>query len=168
MEAYGYITAIVEYFKADIMHSGQTQKKGHEHGLFVEALNIARRRGGEARRNVDRLAGDSKDIERPDLLIDVSHDRVVGIEHYRVDQYVSQSKKRTSKAAEFVANIEADRRKYLAGATDGMVADDMTKAFANYVSQAMRMWHNSCLSDLLDSFDMRTFDERCGHIHKLE
>lgn len=150
------------------MYGNQMQKKEHEHRLFTEALNIARRRGGEARRNVDKLAGDIKDIERPDLLIDVSHDRVVGIEHYRVDQYVSQSKKRTSKAAEFVAYIEADRQKYLASATDGMVTDDMTKAFANYVSQAMRMWHNSCVSDLLDSFDMRTFDERCGHIHKLE
>lgn len=64
------------------MYSYQMQKKEHEHRLFAEALNIARRRGGEARRNVDRLAGDIKDIERPDLLIDVSHDRVVGIEHY--------------------------------------------------------------------------------------
>lgn len=30
------------------------------------------------------------------------------------------------------------------------------------------MWHNSCLSDLLNSFDMRTFDEQRGHIHKLD
>lgn len=168
MKAYGYITSKVEYFEVDSMCGNQTKKKEHEHRLFVEVLNIARRRGGEARRNADRLDGDIRGIERPDLLIEVAHDHVIGIEHYRVDQYVSHGKKRTSKAAEFVAQFEADKQTCLPSATDGIITEDMTKAFGNYVSQATRMWHNSCLSDLLNSFDMRTFDEQRGHIHKLD
>lgn len=81
-----------------------SQKKKREICIFEESLVTARLNGGESRRNVDHLRGEilerGKQDERPDIVVRVpgktrkSTGRIVGIEHFRIDQLVEQNVKR--------------------------------------------------------------------------
>lgn len=76
---------------------GQSEKKEHERKILEDALAASRRRGGEGRRNADRLMGSYlerlRENESPDFVVrKISKmpkrgDCLIGIEHFRVDHF---------------------------------------------------------------------------------
>ena len=67
-------------------------EKEIERIVLNETLAIARQRGGESRRNVDRISGEIIEGERPDFVVISNKSiqdltRVVAIEHFRVDHF---------------------------------------------------------------------------------
>ena len=60
-----------------------------ELSIYEQSLKVARAKGGEARRNVARLSGDIRSFDRPDILITAEGgNRIIGIEHFRVDHHL--------------------------------------------------------------------------------
>lgn len=150
------------------MSNADEKKKKHERNVLTEALHVARQKGGEAKRNVDRISGTVSNLEKPDLLIDAGNNHVIGIEHFRVDQYVKRDKKTSSSAAEFSNRSEKERQRVMAIDDDSAVEKEMAEVFGNQLSKATFMWRNSCVDDLLRSFTKRTLDEAYGHVPKLD
>ena len=91
------------------------EKKAHERKVFLDALRAARSRGGEARRNADRLCGSfiprEGENERPDMVIRPfstgkgGRSRIVGVEHFSVDHY-SEGKTRKGDEGRIVSRAE--------------------------------------------------------------
>jgi hypothetical protein len=63
------------------MSESDDRKEANEYRVFEDALRLTRSKGGEARRNVDRLSGEvDSNSEKPELLIRTPGGRVIGIE----------------------------------------------------------------------------------------
>ncbi len=150
------------------MNHSDEEKKLRERIILIEALGSARLKGGEARRNADRINGEIHCLERPDLLIDTQANRSIGIEHFRVDHYVKQDKKASSKAAEFTATIEKERKKVVAEDGIDSIDDNMVDLIGKKIAEATKMFHNACVNDILRSFEMRILDDQSGHLPKVQ
>lgn len=150
------------------MSESDKRKKEHEREVFESALRVARKKGGEARRNVDRLSGniDSSD-EEPDLVVRAQGGRIVGIEHFRVDQLVKPGKSAQSAAARFSNDNEKKRKAIVEGASSSELNEEMVELFGNVASEAIRLSKNSCLDDLVRSIDAGLFGKN-GHAYKLD
>ena len=67
-------------------------KRERERKVFDETLALARGRGGESKRNVDRIAGKATQGERPDFVVELDKTRhglpaALGVEHFRADHF---------------------------------------------------------------------------------
>lgn len=149
-------------------NAGQDSKNAHERKVLEDILFFARSKGGEGRRNADRLAGSiDEKRERPDLAIVADCGRLVGLEHFRVDHHVRHDKRAQSKSAEFSNKYEEERKKAIATNDE----DDWLEAMVDIIGRAMtegiRNKKNACLSDLTTSFEKRISDSEMGHAPKL-
>ena len=71
--------------------SHKENQENAELSIYEQSLEVARAKGGEARRNVARLSGDIRPFDRPDILIAAEDGRrIVGIEHFRVDHHIGR------------------------------------------------------------------------------
>lgn len=91
------------------MSKHNEEKKTREREVLTSALAVARAKGGDARRNVDRISGAIEAFEKPDFLIH-ANGKLIGIEHFRVDHFVKGGRKVESAAAEFSRISENGRR----------------------------------------------------------
>lgn len=147
----------------------ENQEKA-ELSIFKQSLRIAHAKGGEARRNVNRLSGSAHSFDRPDILI-TSDDgkRLVGIEHFRVDHHVGVGKKIESKAARFSSDAEKFRRQYEDAARAGALTEEAYEGFGNLLSRAIREKSNACVDDISISLNAGLFGEDGrGHASKLD
>lgn len=150
------------------MSESDDKKKAREREVFEDALELARSKGGEARRNADRLSGEvDSSGERPDLVIHAPGGRVIGIEHFCVDQLVRHGKSVQSAAARFASDNESRRRKVVGDAPDGELTGEMIALFGDMASRGIQLSKDACLRDLVRSLDARLFGEN-GHVGKLE
>lgn len=147
---------------------GANEKKwAHELEVLNQALSLARKKGGEARRNVDRLAGTrSSDRERPDIAIERGDGSVVGIEHFRVDMIVNADKKVRSAAKKYVTDLEGLRKSLLPELEKPRFSDEAIGRLGEALYAGMRLHSQSKPDDLLRSLDARLNGEG-GHARKL-
>ncbi len=148
-------------------HGGQQAKT--EIRALHSSLGAARLKGGEARRNVDRISGEIESFDRPDILIRAGIDQVVGIEHFRVDQCIAHGKKRESKAAALSANADKLMANYREDALSGELPDAAYQEIGDLISASIRMNSNSCVGYIVESLHAGLFGEgRRGHVGKLD
>ena len=146
------------------------EKKNRELTVFEDTLCFTRSCGGEGRRNVNRLNGSvDRSSERPDIVINAEDGRIIGIEHFRVDQLIKNDKKVQSAAAEFVSSIE-DERTRIVGDKDVdhlELTDEMLDMFGRNAAKGIFLTKNSKISDLAKSLEAGLFGDR-GHAKKLD
>lgn len=141
-----------------------------ELSIYQQALKVARAKGGEARRNVARLSGDARPFDRPDILIAVEGgNRIIGIEHFRVDHHIGRGKKVESKSARFSSDAERFRRQHEDAARRDALTERTYQGFGDLISRAIREQSNACVDDISTSLDAGLFgkDGR-GHAFKLD
>lgn len=151
------------------MSHKENQEKA-ELPIYQQALQVARAKGGEARRNVARLSGDIRSFDRLDILIAAEGGkRIVGIEHFRVDHHIGKGKKVESKSARFSSDAERFRRHHEDAARRGALAEEAYRGFGDLISRAIREQSNACVDDIRTSLDAGLFgkDGR-GHAFKLD
>lgn len=135
--------------------------------MLNQALSLAREKGGEARRNVDRLAGiRSSDRERPDISIERGDGSVIGLEHFRVDRLARRDKKVRSAAKEYERDLEKVRGSLLSEKEKPRFSDEAIDSFGRTVYEGMRLYTHSRPEDLLRSLDAR-LNGNSGHAQKL-
>lgn len=147
---------------------GTNEKKWtHELEVLNQALSLAREKGGEARRNVDRLAGiRSSDRERPDISIERGDGSVIGLEHFRVDRLARRDKKVRSAAKEYERDLGKVRGSLLSEKEKPRFSDEAIDSFGRTVYEGMRLYVHSRPEDLLRSLDAR-LNGNSGHAQKL-
>lgn len=141
-----------------------------ELSICEQSLEVARAKGGEARRNVARLSGDIRSFDRPDILITAEGGkRMIGIEHFRVDHHIGKGKKVESKSARFSSDAERFRKQHEDAARRGALAEEAYRGFGDLISRAIREQSNACVDDIRASLDAGLFgkDGR-GHALKLD
>ena len=151
------------------MSHKENQEKA-ELSIYQQALKVARAKGGEARRNVARLSGDIRSFDRPDILITAEGgNRIIGIEHFRVDHHIGKGKKVESKSARFSSNAERFRRRYEDAARRDALAEEVYRGLGDLISQAIRERSNACVDDISTSLGAGLVgkDGR-GHAFKLD
>ena len=151
------------------MNHKENQEKA-ELSIYDQTLNVARAKGGEARRNVARLSGDARPFDRPDILIAAEGGRrIVGLEHFRVDHHIGRGKKVESKSARFSSDAERFRKQHEDTARRGALAKEAYRGFGDLISRAIREQSNACVDDISTSLGAGLFgkDGR-GHAFKLD
>lgn len=145
----------------------ETQAK-EELEMFQKTTAMARSKGGESRRNVDRISGSVMSYDRPDILVQADNGRVIGIEHFRVDQYIGHGKKKESKSAEFSNTAESVRKQYETSALNNELSEEFYTEVGKLTSLQIKIRSNSCVDDIAESLEARLFgEEKRGHIAKL-
>lgn len=150
--------------------SHRENQENAELSIYEQSLKVARAKGGEARRNVARLSGDIRIFDRPDILIAAEDgNRIVGIEHFRVDHHIGKGKKVESKSARFSSNAERFRRQHEDAARKGALTKEAYRGFGDLISRAIREQSNACVDDIRASLDAGLFgkDGR-GHAFKID
>lgn len=150
--------------------SHRENQENAELSIYEQSLKVARAKGGEARRNVARLSGDIRIFDRPDILIAAEDgNRIVGIEHFRVNHHIGKGKKVESKSARFSSNAERFRRQHEDAARKGALTKEAYRGFGDLISRAIREQSNACVDDIRASLDAGLFgkDGR-GHAFKID
>lgn len=142
------------------------KKKQDELTILEETLQRARSNGGEARRNADKLAGEVRLFERPDFVISPKTDKVIGIEHFRVDYFVRQDKNVQSAAAAFANSCEDKRKQMLSNGAPAHFTNDMFGQIGEIISQQIHLSNNASIDDIRRSLGARLFGT-AGHIPKI-
>lgn len=150
------------------MSESDDKKKAHEREVLENALRLAHSRGGEARRNADRLSGEiDSSGERPDLVVRAPGGRIVGIEHFRVDHFARHDKKVQSAVAPFAAKSAKRLSRFSPQVMSGAFPNEMLRAFGEVCSTTIKISKDACMDDLVRSLRTRLFDQG-GHAQKLE
>lgn len=146
-------------------------KENQEQSEFLmlsRAMDVARAKGGEARRNVDRISGSREAFGEPDILLHVGQGQIIGIEHFRVDQVIGHGKKKESKAARFSGDAERFRKGYENEVQAGNLPEEAKRGLGKFLSKAIKEQHNSCIHDVAESLEAGLFgEEGRGHAPKL-
>ena len=151
------------------MSHKENQEKA-ELSIYEQSLKVARAKGGEARRNVARLSGDIRPFDRPDILITAEGgNRIIGIEHFRVDHHIGRGKKVESKSARFSSDAERFRKQHEDAARRDALAEEAYRGFGDLISRAIREQSNACVDDISASLDAGLFGKNGrGHAFKLD
>ncbi len=150
---------------------GHKENQGNaELSIYEQSLKVARAKGGEARRNVARQSGDARSFDRPDILIAVEGgNRIIGIEHFRVDHHIGRGKKVESKSARFSSDAERFRRQHEDAARRDALTERTYQGFGDLISRAIREQSNACVDDISTSLDAGLFGKNGrGHAFKLD
>lgn len=143
-------------------------KSQAELDVFEQALQVAKRRGGESRRNAEKLSAPLEPFDRPDILICTENNRVIGIEHFRADQLIERDKKKKSKAAKFSSEAERTRSKWVDAVRTGHLPIGALQDLGDLISKSNQIISNSCVDNVAVSLEAGLFDEHGrGHCWKL-
>ncbi|RGS94062.1 hypothetical protein [Collinsella sp. AF20-14LB] len=150
--------------------SHKENQENAELSIYEQSLEVARAKGGEARRNVARLSGDIRLFDRPDILITAEDGkRIVGIEHFRVDHHIGRGKKVESKSARFSSDAERFRRRHEDAARRGALEGEAYRGFGDLISRAIREQSSACVDEIRASLDAGLFGKNGrGHAFKLD
>lgn len=144
-------------------------KSQTELDVFVQALQVARERGGESRRNAEKLSALFGPFDRPDILIYAGNNRVIGIEHFRVDQLIERGKKKKSEAAKFSSEVEHARSKWVEAARTGHLPIEALQDLGDLISKSNQIILNSCVDNVAVSLEAGLFGGHGrGHCWKLD
>lgn len=140
------------------------QKKAKEEQSLREVLEFARKKQGRTHRILHELAGEiveREDNERPDFILRVKpkskHDqgKLIGIEHFAVDQFAFRNKKGVmeSSSKKDAHNAQRVRNKYgdLREVPDQKVAEAFSELM-QVICGSMEMKLQSGYNGLIDSF----------------
>lgn len=142
-------------------------KSQTELDVFDQALQAAKRRGGESRRNAEKLSAPLEPFDRPDILICAENNRVIGIEHFRVDQLIERGKKK-SQAAKFSSEAEHARSKWVDAARTGHLPIGALQDLGDLISKSNQIISNSCVDNVAFSLEAGLFGGHGrGHCWKL-
>lgn len=137
--------------------------------IFKQALGVARKKGGESRRNADKLSLGIKSYDRPDILLRTNKGRIVGIEHFRVDQLIKHDKKKQSEAAKFSSKVELLRKRWKDDVCNGDLPDSALRDLGELFSKSNLLISRACVDDIVESLEAGLFGGNGrGHCAKLE
>ena len=131
------------------MSKHNEEKKTREREVLTSALAVARAKGGDARRNVDRISGAIEAFEKPDFLIH-ANGKLIGIEHFRVDHFVKGGRKVESAAAEFSRISENGRREIVDDGVRDIFTGEVEQFFGERLSRAIQLLKNACKSSFAE------------------
>ena len=151
------------------MSDNKSSQNAHEERIFNDVIQSAFASGGYKKKAATKLCGIlCSDEERPDLVIRRGSGSIIGIEHFRIDHHINRGRTASSKSAELMSNLNAQRNrlKPMLNANDNAL-DEAAEVIANFISKEVYQRHNACCDDLSRSLSVRLFDERSGHALKL-
>ena len=147
------------------MSKHNEEKKTREREVLTSALAVARAKGGDARRNVDRISGAIEAFEKPDFLIH-ANGKLIGIEHFRVDHFVKGGRKVESAAAEFSRISENGRREIVDDGVRDIFTGEVEQFFGERLSRAIQLLKNACIADVARSLEADLYSGS-NHVGKL-
>lgn len=142
----------------------QKRKKERERAILEGALTAARDRGGEGRRNADRIRGQylerEGESESPDFVIRMTPkasskaDHLIGIEHFRVDHFCKANKKgghMDSIPAREQRQIEALQQSWNPNDSEE-IPDAVFECVGNIIGRSLAVRRNAFFDNFVTSF----------------
>ena len=145
--------------------NGYPDKKKRELRVLQDVLEFARQRGGEGRRNANRTKGKVDQSERPDFVIATPDNRLIGIEHFRVDHYVDNRTIPQSLSGKLQARMQKERSRILQIENSKEKNQEMQQALADILRESNEQLMKGSLSDLVRSLGA-CLNGKNGHIAK--
>lgn len=141
-------------------------KKNFERKVFDETLVLAWRRGGESRRNADKLAGAVTQSERPDFVIESGLSKVIAVEHFRAD-FLSELNLRSghqdSLAAAARNHASKIQKKWDTSSFDLSIPQEVADAVGESMAKCLEARSKASYRGYIKSFS----DGLCAHVDKL-
>lgn len=151
------------------MSDNKSSQNAHEERVFNDVVHLSLASGGCKKKAATKLRGILRsDEERPDLVIRRDNGSIIGIEHFRIDRHIKRGSSASSKSAELMANMNAQRERLKPALNRSDEAlDEAAEVVASFVSKEVYQCHSACRDDLSRSLSARLFDKRSGHAIKL-
>lgn len=151
------------------MSDNKSSQNAHEERVFNDVIQVSLASGGYKKKTATKLCGILRsDEERPDLVIRRGNGSIIGIEHFRIDHHIKRGRSASSKSAELMANMNAQRERLKPALNRSDEAlDEAAEVVASIISKEVYQYHAACCDDLSRSLSIRLFDKRSGHALKL-
>lgn len=151
------------------MSDNKSSQNAHEERVFNDVAHLSLASGGYKKKAATKLRGILRsDEERPDLVIRRDNGSIIGIEHFRIDHHIKRGRSASSKSAELMANMNAQRERLKPALNRSDEAlDEAAEVIASFVTKEVYQCHSACRDDLSRSLSARLFDKRSGHAIKL-
>ena len=151
------------------MSDNKSSQNAHEERVFNDVIQVSLASGGYKKKAATKLCGILRsDEERPDLVIRRGNGSIIGIEHFRIDHHIKRGRSASSKSAELMANMNAQRERLKPALNRSDEAlDEAAEVVASIISKEVYQYHAACCDDLSRSLSIRLFDKRSGHALKL-
>lgn len=147
----------------------ETPKSVHEEDALRNVLAFCEAAGGVRRQNARKFIGNiCSSRECPDLAVVCSENRVIGLEHFRVDHHVRHDKNAQSKSARLVSELKSKGKSVFDAGLDDSSIKTMAEIIGKAVSEGLENIFNACLFDLVRSFEKQLSDKEYGHETKLK
>lgn len=151
------------------MSDNKSNQNAHEERVFNDVVQLSLASGGYKKKAATKLRGILRsDDERPDLVIRRGNGSIIGIEHFRIDHHIKRGRSASSKSAELMANMNAQRErlKPVLNRSDEAL-DEAVDVVASFIAKEVYQCHSACCDDLTRSLSVRLFDKRSGHAIRL-
>lgn len=143
-----------------------SQKKLKERQVLNDVFTFCRQGGGTRARNAKRLSPCRViGTEKPDFILELKGNKVIGLEHLRVDHHYS--KKAKSKSAKLAASLEKQRKSIASKAGEDCFMDAAAKVVVDAMQIERQDSANSSIEDLLSSLNAGLYGSKSGHVPKL-
>lgn len=94
------------------MSDNKSSQNAHEERVFNDVIQLSLASGGYKKKAATKLRGILRsDEERPDLVIRGGNGSIIGLEHFRIDHHIKRGRSASSKSAELMANMNAQRER---------------------------------------------------------
>ena len=153
----------------------QERKKERERIILEGALAAARARGGEGRRNADRMQGQylerEGENESPDFVIRKTEkasskaNRLIGIEHFRVDHFCKENKKgghMDSIPAQEQRQIETLQQSWNPNDSEE-IPDAVIEGFGDIIGRSLAARRNAFFDNFVTSFS-QSLEKHLGKV----
>ncbi|ACV22275.1 Uncharacterised protein [Slackia heliotrinireducens] len=138
----------------------EEKKKNNEKDVLETALKLARKRGGESRRNIDRIMGTITCSESPDFIIECDKPFkgkhvTVAMEHFRVDHFSETNVK--SGHQDSLAKIEQNRankiqQSWKPESLEEDIPDDILQSVGYSLAKCIEARHKATYESYIKSF----------------
>ena len=151
------------------MSDNKSSQNAHEERVFNDVIQLSLASGGYKKKAATKLRGILRsDEERPDLVIRGGNGSIIGLEHFRIDHHIKRGRSASSKSAELMANMNAQRERLKPALNRSDEAlYEAAEVVASFISKEVYQHHAACCDDLSRSLSIRLFDKRSGHALKL-
>lgn len=151
------------------MSDNKSNQNAHEERVFNDVVRLSLASGGYKKKAATKLRGIlCSDDERPDLVIRRGNGSIIGIEHFRIDHHIKRGRSASSKSAELMANMNAQRERLKPALNRSDEAlDEAADVVASFIAKEVYQCHSACCDDLTRSLSVRLFDKRSGHAIRL-
>lgn len=151
------------------MSDNKSNQNAHEERVFNDVVQLSLASGGYKKKAATKLRGIlCSDDERPDLEIRRGNGSIIGIEHFRIDHHIKRGRSASSKSAELMANMNAQRERLKPALNRSDEAlDEAADVVASFIAKEVYQCHSACCDDLTRSLSVRLFDKRSGHAIRL-